>query len=347
MHFKLKEMKVMDGNLIEKQNKSSLEVTKMSNNTILQYIVQFVIKQIKERGSLIGLILLCITFTFLTDKFLNTYNMINVARQSAVNIILAVGMTMVILTGGIDLSVGAVLALVGTFVAGLLSKGTNLIIALMIGLIVGTLFGIFNGLCVTKAKIPPFITTLGSMVIARSIGLIYSGGYPITGMPKSFTFIGSGYIGIFPTPVIIASVIFILGLFLLNSSIIGRYIYAIGGNEEATFLSGVNVDQWKIIVYGIAGFLTGLAGIVLTARMNSGQPTVAAGIEMDIIAAVVIGGTSLSGGEGNLMGTLFGTLIITVLNNGLTLLNVSPYYQGAIIGIVILLAVWLDRKKKS
>jgi len=310
-------------------------------------IYEKISKRLKQNGSLFGLIILCIIFSILSDSFLNTYNIINIARQSSVNIILAVGMTLVILTGGIDLSVGAVLALVGTLVAGMLSKGMPLGIALIIGLCIGLSFGIFNGLCVTKAEIPPFITTLGSLVIARSLGLIYSGGYPITGMPKNFTFIGSGYISFLPTPVVIAIVIFIIGLYVLNSTIVGRYVYAIGGNEEATYLSGISTHKWKIIIYGIHGFLTGLAGIVLTARMNSGQPTVAQGLEMDIIAAVVIGGTSLAGGEGNLVGTLIGALIITVLNNGLTLLNVSPYYQGAIIGVVILAAVWLDRKQKK
>jgi ribose transport system permease protein len=302
---------------------------------------------LKNNGALVGLIILFVIFSVASDSFLSSYNVMNIARQSAVNIILAIGMTLVIISGGIDLSVGAVLALVGTVVADLLMKGVPMAAALIIGIAIGILFGIFNGLCVTKAKIPPFIATLGSLVIARSLGLIYSGGYPITGMPGSFKFIGSGYIGIFPTPVVITIIIFLIGLYVFNKTLVGRYAYSIGGNEEATYLSGINVDRWKIIFYGIHGFLCAVAGIILTARMNSGQPTVASGIELDIIAAVVIGGTSLSGGQGRLMGTLYGALIITVLNNGLNLLNVSPYYQGAIIGVVILTAVWLDRRQKG
>jgi ribose transport system permease protein len=304
-------------------------------------------KAAKINGALIGLVLLTVVFSLASDAFFRGYNLINIARQSSVNLILAVGMTFVILTGGIDLSVGAVMALVGTFVAGMLKSGMPLGIAMVLGLLVGTAFGLFSGICVAKAKIQPFIATMATLTIARSFALIYSGGYPITGMPKAFTFIGSGQIFFVPMPVTIAIGVFIAGGFLLRSTILGRYIYAIGGNEDATRLSGINVDLWKIIIYGMHGLLTGLAGIVLTARMNSGQPAVAQGIELDIIAAVVIGGTSLVGGEGGLLGTLVGALIITVLNNGLTLLNVNPYLQGTIIGAVILIAVWLDRRQKS
>ncbi len=301
---------------------------------------------LRANGAFIGLLALFIGLSIATPTFLTPYNLVNIARQSSVNLILAVGMTMVILTGGIDLSVGGVLALVGTFVAGFLSAKMPLALALLIGLAMGVCFGLFVGAAVTKGRIPPFVATLGVLVIARSIALIYSGGIPITGMPAGFTFIGAGYIGPIPTPVLIAAAVFALGLYLVNSSILGRYVYAMGGNEEASYLSGIRVDRWKIAVYAIHGFLTALAGIVLTARMNSGQPAAAAGIELDIIAAVVIGGTSLAGGEGSLLGTLFGTLIITIINNGLTLLNVNPYYQGAIIGVVILAAVWVDRRQK-
>ncbi|WP_449355173.1 ABC transporter permease [Virgibacillus natechei] len=302
---------------------------------------------LQNHGALIGLLLLCLFFSLASDGFFTSYNLLSLGRQSAVYIILAIGMTYVILTGGIDLSVGAIAALVGTITAGLLADGFSLLVSLFAGLTVGTLFGLFNGFLVTKAKIPPFVATLASLVIARSLALIYSQGYPISGLPDNFAYIGSGYIGPIPFPVILTIIIFLIGLYVLNSTIIGRYIYSIGGNEEASYLSGINVHKWKIIIYGINGFLIAIAGILLAARMNSGQPNAADGMELDIIAAVVIGGTSLMGGRGKLIGTLYGALIITVLDNGLNLMNVSSFYQGSIIGIVILLAVWLDQRKKD
>jgi len=297
-------------------------------------------------GALIGLVLLFGVFSILTTSFFNSYNLINIARQCSINLVLAVGMTFIVLTGGIDLSVGGVLALVGTLVAGFIAAGMDMMLALAIGLVVGILFGLFNGVCVAYAKIPPFITTMATLSIARSLALIYSGGYPITGMPEAFTFIGTGTVGWLPVPVIIAIVIVAFGIFLLRKTIFGRYIYAIGGNEDATRLSGINVNTWKLATYGLHGLLTAIAGIVMTARMNSGQPGAGQGIELDIIAAVVIGGTSLTGGEGGIFGTIIGALVITVLNNGLTLLDINPYLQGLIIGLVILASVFLDKHKK-
>lgn len=299
-------------------------------------------------GAVVGLVLLCIVFGILTPSFFGGYNIINIARQCSINLILAVGMTFIILTGGIDLSVGGVYALVGTLVAGFITNGMNIVLAIFIGLIVGVVAGLFNGVCVALAKIPPFITTMATLSIARSLAMFYSGGYPITGLPDEFAAIGSGSVfGVIPIPVIIAAVIVALGLFILKKTVLGKYIYAIGGNEDATRLSGINVKAWKIGTYGIHGLLTAIAGIVMTARMNSGQPGAGSGIELDIIAAVVIGGGSLSGGEGGVFGTLMGALVITVLNNGLTLLDVNSNWQGLIIGFVILIAVFLDKRKRS
>lgn len=298
-------------------------------------------------GALIGFVALFIVFSILSPSFLTQYNLINIARQSSINMILAVGMTFVILTGGIDLSVGGIAALAGTLVAGVLSKGTSLPLALLLGLAVGLVCGAFNGVCISLGGIPPFITTMATVSIARSIALLYTGGYPITGMPSSFTYIGSGKVFGIPVPVIIALCIVLIGFFILKKTILGRYIYAIGGNEQATTLSGINVNIWKIAVYSIHGVFTAIAGIVMTARMNSGQPSMASGIELDIIAAVVLGATSLSGGEGGLFGTIMGTLLITVLNNGLTLLDVNSYVQGLILGFVILLAVWVDNERRK
>lgn len=301
----------------------------------------------KVGGALIGLIALVVVFSVLSPSFLTSYNIMNIARQSSINLMLAVGMTFIILTGGIDLSVGGVAALVGTLTAGCLMNGVNLGLSLLIGLLIGLAAGIFNGGCVAYAKIPPFITTMATVSIARSIALIYTGGYPISGMPKSFTFIGTGMIGMIPVPVIIAILVIVIGFVILKKTILGRYIYAVGGNEEATAMSGIDVRKWKLVVYALHGVFTAIAGIVLAARMNSGQPSAADGIELDIIAAVVIGGTSLSGGEGGLFGTIMGALLITVLNNGLTLLNVNSYVQGLILGFVILIAVFLDSRKSK
>lgn len=303
--------------------------------------------KISVNGAVVGLVALCIVFGIMTPSFFGGYNIINIARQCSINLILAVGMTFIVLTGGIDLSVGGVYALVGTLVAGFIAGGTNIVLAILIGLVVGIACGLFNGVCVALAKIPPFITTMAMLSIARSLALIYSGGYPITGMPDEFAFIGSGSVGFLPVPVIIAAVIVAIGAFVLKKTVLGKYIYAIGGNEDATRLSGINVKAWKIGTYGIHGLLTAIAGIVMTARMNSGQPGAGSGIELDIIAAVVIGGGSLSGGEGGIFGTLMGALVITVLNNGLTLLDVNSYWQGLIIGCVILIAVFLDKRKKA
>ena len=297
-------------------------------------------------GALIGLIALVIIFGILSPSFFTTYNIINIARQSSMNLLLAVGMTFVILTGGIDLSVGGLEALVGTLAAGCMVNGMSPVLAVLIGLVIGLLFGGFNGVCIAYARIPAFITTMATVNIARSIALIYTGGYPISGLPKSFSYLGTGTVGFIPVPVIIAILVVVIGFVILKRTVLGRYIYAIGGNEESTAMSGINVKKWKLSVYAIHGVLTAVAGLVLAARMNSGQPNAADGIELNIIAAVVIGGTSLSGGEGGLFGTIMGALLITVLNNGLTLLNVNPYVQGLILGFVILVSVFVDKRKK-
>ncbi len=253
-------------------------------------------------------------------------------------------MTFVILTGGIDLSVGSVLALTATVTAKLLSSGYNPVLAVLIGLVLGTLLGLFNGVLVAKGKMAPFIVTLGMMTIARGFTLILSDGRPISGFMKSFRFLGAGYIGRIPFPVIIMIVIFIIGYIVLKKTIFGRYVYAVGGNEKATKLSGINTDIVKMGVYAISGLLAAISGIILTSRLNSAQPTAGTGYELDAIAAVVLGGTSLAGGQGGVIGTIVGALIIGILNNGLNLLNVSSFYQSVAKGAVILIAIFLDRK---
>lgn len=297
-------------------------------------------------GPFVGVIACFVIFGSLSEAFLSLQNMVNIARQTAVNLILACGMTFVVIGGGIDLSVGAVMALAGTLVAGLIKGGVPVPLGIVMGLLLGAACGFFNGIFVARLGIAPFVATMASMSVARSLALIYSGGYPITGLPASFGFWGTGYVGPIPFPVVVAGTVFLISHFLLTRTAPGLYMYAIGGNEEAAYLSGLRVSWWKVFSYTLSGFLAALGGIVLTGRMNSAQPTIGVGTELEVIAAVVIGGTSLSGGQGSVVGSLAGALIIAILNNGLTLLNVSPYYHGALIGVVILIAVWVDSRQK-
>lgn len=302
---------------------------------------------IRKMGPLLGLLLLGIILTILSDRFLSVNNLLNVARQVSINAIISVGMTLVILTGGIDLSVGSILALSGSITAGLMAGGTTLVVALIAGIAIGSLLGIVNGLLVTKGKIQPFIATMGMMTIARGVTLVYTEGRPITGMEGAFRFLGGGYVVGIPFPVILMAIIFAVAYFVLKKTCFGRYIYAIGGNEEAARLSGIRTDQVIVAVYTLAGFFAGLGGIIMASRLNSAQPTAGMGFELDAIAAVVLGGTSLSGGIGTIGGTLIGALIIGVLDNGLNLLNVSSFYQQVAKGLVILIAVLLDRKRNK
>ncbi|MFG6113959.1 ribose ABC transporter permease [Halobacillus sp. MO56] len=300
-------------------------------------------------GSMIGLLLIIIILSVMSDNFLSLGNILNVLRQVSINALIAFGMTFVILTGGIDLSVGSVLALAGALTAGMLASGMDPVMAVLIGLIAGALMGAFNGLIITKGKVAPFIATLATMTIFRGLTLVYTDGRPVTGLSDSFFFemIGKGYLFGIPFPVILMGAAFIILVFILRKTTFGRKVYAIGGNESASILSGIKSDRVKIWVYSLTGMLSALAGIILTSRLNSAQPNAGFTYELDAIAAVVLGGTSLSGGRGWLVGTLVGALIIGVLNNGLNLLNVSSFYQQVVKGGVILLAVLLDRKKSA
>ncbi|MFN2340503.1 MAG: ABC transporter permease [Halanaerobium sp.] len=296
----------------------------------------------------IGLLGLVIILSFLSPYFLTVPNLLNIVRQVSIIAIVSFGMTMVILTGGIDLSVGSMLAFAGAISAGMIvNTGLNVYLAILIGLAAGTALGLFNGIAVAKAKLPAFIVTLAMMTVARGFTLIYTNGRPISGFNEGFRFFGAGYVGIIPVPVIIMFLFLIVIYILLKKTPLGRYIYAIGGNEKATKLSGINTDKIKIAVYGLNGFLAAVSGIILTSRLNSAQPMAGEGYELDAIAAVVLGGTSLSGGKGTVIGTIVGALIIAVLNNGLNLLNVSSFYQLVAKGAVILLAVFLDRKNQQ
>ncbi|MDQ0150401.1 ABC transporter permease [Eubacterium multiforme] len=297
--------------------------------------------------SLIGLVLLCIIITFVTPSFLTLANISNVFTQVSVNAIIAIGMTFVILTGGIDLSVGSTLAISGALGASIIKSTGNIFLAIIVASIVGIAIGLVNGILIAKGKLQAFIVTLATMTIFRGATLVFTNGTPISKLPEKFLEIGNGKLGFIPVPVIITIIIAIISIYALSQTRFGRYLYALGGNEESAKLSGINTDKIKVMTYVISGFVASIAGVIITSRIGSASPNAGTGFELDAIAAVVIGGTSLSGGEGKISGTIVGALIIGVLNNGLNLMNVSPFYQSIVKGLVILIAVLLDKKSRK
>jgi len=300
----------------------------------------------RQFDTLLGLVSLSVVLWILTPHFLTVSNLLNVLEQSAINAIVAAGMTFVIISGGIDLSVGSVLALAGIVLASLLQAGAGLPIAVTVALASAAICGLLNGLFVTLGRLPPFIATLGMMSVARGLALIWAEGRPISGFSESFRLMATGRpLGI-PAPVLITLVVYAIAHVALAHSVFGRSIYAIGGNEEASRLSGVPVRFHKVGAYVVCGLTSGVAAVVLTARLNSAQPTAGIMYELDAIAATVIGGTSLFGGEGTLLGALIGALIMGVLRNGLNLLNVSSFVQQFVIGVVIIAAVLIDTALK-
>lgn len=305
---------------------------------------------LKKSQSIIGLVIFSFIVSLLSDRFLTGPNIFNILRQTAINAILAVGMTFVIIKGGIDLSVGAIFGFSGAVTASLIARGYAVSIAVILGLVTGLVIGLINGFIISKGKLQPFIVTLATMTIFRGATLVFTDGKPISAGYEAnaeiFSKIGNGYTLGIPNPILIMIFVFALGYFILMHTSIGRYVYAIGGNEEATKLSGINVHRVKLFVYGISGALAALSGIIITSRLSSAQPTAGTGYELDAIAAVVLGGTSLAGGIGSVLGTVVGALIIGILNNSLNLLNVSSYYQLLAKGLVILIAVLVDRKEK-
>jgi ribose transport system permease protein len=304
--------------------------------------------------SVIALALMVLAMALLSDKFLTVENSWNILRQISVNLCLSIGMTLIILSGGIDLSVGAILALAGAVAAGVLKHGVALPMfgvllqftvfgSITAGVIVGLGLGWFNGMVITRFNLPPFVATLGMLSIARGLTMLWTGGFPITGLGPRFSFIGTGvFLGV-PMPVWISVVLVAVFVLVTKKTRLGRYLHAVGGNERAALLSGLNVYRVKVWAYTLGGALAGVAGLVVTARLDSAQPNAGLGYELDSIAAVVIGGTSLSGGRGSVLGTVLGCLIIGVLNNGLFLLNVSPFWQQVVKGFVILAAVAIDK----
>ena len=311
-------------------------------------------QRIKSFQSLIALLLLCIVLSMLSDRFFSAENGVNVLRQTAVNICISTGMTLVILTGGIDLSVGSVLALCGAIAANLLKNGIvlkssdtfigfTILGVVLVAIIVGWIIGLFNGFVITKFKVPPFVATLAMLTIARGLTMLYTKGQPVSSLGIKFAEIGAGTFAGIPVPVWIAILVVLIAVFIMHKTKLGRYIYAIGGNEAAAKFSGINISKVKMLVYGMAGALSAIGGIIVTSRLDSAQPNAGISYELDAIAAVVIGGTSLSGGRGSIWGTVMGAIIIGVLNNGLVLLNVSPFWQQVVKGAVILLAVIIDK----
>jgi ribose transport system permease protein len=312
------------------------------------------LQQLARFQSLLALVLMVVALSLASPNFLTVDNTLNVLRQISINVCLSLGMTLVILSGGIDLSVGSVLALSGAVAAGLLKNGLalpsfNLLIqftvtgAVVAGILVGAALGWANGVSVTWFKLPPFVATLGMLSIARGLTMLWTGGLPVTGLGDTFGRLGTGHALGIPMPVWISAALVLIFIGVTRLTCFGRHLYAVGGNERAATLSGLAVTRIKLMVYTLGGALSAVAGLLVTARLDSATPNAGLGYELDSIAAVVIGGTSLSGGRGSIFGTVLGCLIIGVLNDGLFLLNVSPFWQQVIKGVVILAAVAMDK----
>ncbi len=295
---------------------------------------------------LILLVLLSAALSIVSPHFLAVRNIMNIVRQVSVVGIVAIGMTFVIISGGIDLSAGGIATYAGVIVASMLKEyGLPVPVAIGGALVVGTVLGLSNGFVITKGRVQPFIATLAMMSFARGLAFVYRQAQPIYGLPSDFKFLGSGYIGSIPVQVVILVVGTVLGHIVLTRTRFGRHVYAVGGSEEAARLSGINTGRLRVTVFGIMGCLAALSGVLLAARVNAGDPTSGQGLELDAIAAVVMGGTSLRGGRGHLVGSLVGTLVIGVIDNGLVLLSISPWYQPVVKAIVILFAVLADRRR--
>ena len=306
-----------------------------------------VLSKISDFGSLIALVALIAVISMISPEFRTLDNFFSLLRQSSINGFIAFGMTCVILTGGIDLSVGSVLALTAAFGASMINGGMPIAAAVMIVLAVGTIFGSLNGVMITKGRLQPFIATLITMQVFRGVTMIFMNGKPISGLGGStvFQFLGRGNVFGIPFPVVLFVLLFVLFSFVLGKTTFGRRVYATGSNEVSAKLSGVNIIKTKIAVYAISGCMAALSGLILLSRLNSAQPTLGEGYEMDAIAATALGGTSMSGGRGRIWGTFVGVLIIAVLNNGLNILGISSYYQSVVKGFVILVAVLSDRNR--
>jgi inositol transport system permease protein len=304
-------------------------------------------RAIQSWGLPLALVVLVLILFLAIPSFLTLANLVNVVRQVSINGILAVGVTFVLLTGGVDLSLGSVVALTGVLAARLAHPGQYpVVVPVLVGLLAGMACGAVNGAMIAWGKVAPFIVTLGMMTVARGLALVASGGRPVSDLSSDFTWFGRDAGGV-PIPVVILALIALGSFLFLRNMRLGRYIYAVGGNENAARAAGINVKAVKLFAYSACGALAGVAGVVLAGRITTGQPNAGVGYELDAIAAGVIGGTSLSGGVGGVGGTILGVLLIGVINNSLDLLSVSSYYQAIVKGVIIVGAVWLDRRKKN
>ncbi|MEH2958234.1 ABC transporter permease [Candidatus Merdisoma sp. JLR.KK006] len=313
---------------------------KFKENPVVKYFSKYL-------GVYAFLVVIIVFMTVVSDKFLTTSNIINVLRQISVNAIIAFGMTYCILLGGIDLSVGAVICLSGVLTAKIISGGGDIYIAMLAGVAVGVISGAFNGILISNTGIAAFVITFCSQSICNGLAYVLTKGSPITCNEDSFTFFGNGYISFIPVPVVIMLIVFLLVLFLLTKTVFGKYVYAIGGNQDCAVYAGINTKKVETLAYVLSGTLAGLAGVILAARMYSGQPNAGDGYELNAIAATVIGGTSMTGGIGSVAGTILGALIIGIMNNGLNLMKAQYYYQTIAKGVVILVAVLFDTYKRK
>jgi ribose/xylose/arabinose/galactoside ABC-type transport system permease subunit len=310
-----------------------------------------ILKLLSEYGIAAVLLLEIIIFTQISPYFLTTENILNITLQASIIAIIAAGMTFVILTAGIDLSVGSIVAFAGVIATSVIKINLPVYLALTLGLLAGLIYGAFSGyfagIFVTRFNITPFIVTLALMTIWRGAAFVYTGGRPVWELPEAFSYLGGGRLAGIPIPTIIMIIVFVISHIVLTKTRFGRYVYAVGGNPEAARLAGIRTNLILISVYVICGVLAALSGILLASRINSGQPNAGLMYELDVIAAVVVGGTSLFGGRGTIIGTFIGTMLIAVLRNGLNLVNVGSYVQQVVVGVVILLAVLIDQFRKK
>ena len=308
----------------------------------------------KELGSVLRnfalvfiIIAITIVMSFVSPVFMTSKNIINIIRQISINGIIAVGMTFVILTGGIDLSVGSVVAITSVIVGSMLQGGSNWLVACIVALLIALVFGAFNGFMIAYVGFQPFIATLATVTMGSGIALAYSDGKPFTISNESFLKIGQGYIGAIPIPIVLLVIVVAIGLIILKTTTFGRYVFAIGGNKNAAKLSGVRTRRVELMVYVISALCASLVGLILSARISSGQPTAGEGYELDAIAATAIGGTSMTGGVGSLTGTIFGFVLLGLMTNSMNLLNINSFYQEIVKGILIIIAVFLDMTSKN
>lgn len=302
---------------------------------------------VRDAGTLIGLLIIVVTFSFLSPVFFTVPNLLNILQQSSINALIALGMTLVIISGGIDLSVGPTAALSAVLGATLMVSGVPVPLAIMATLSVGAVSGIFSGTLIAYAGLQPFIVTLGGLSLFRAIALIYTGGNPVFGIPMSFRSLINGTVFGVPTPIVVVAVIALCLWTVMNKTPLGEYILAIGGNEEAARVAGVPVKRTKVTVYVISGMLASLASLILIGRLGAAEPTIGNLWELDAIAAAAIGGASLMGGKGSIFGTLIGVIILGALRNGLTLLNIQAFYQLLATGLIIIIAMLIDRATRG